>query len=217
MRSDVERGVRPPGSIEPAAIRAGSASADVRANACVRPGNRVVGADGVASGDRRSVRQWLGDRRSARRRPGAVGAGGRRVRAAFRARGFTLLETMVALVIFAGAAMALYALFNTNLIALARAHDVSRQLPAVRHAIEHLSAINPREVGDGSVVIDGLDVTWTATLVQPPRQSQTMIGGRGFYEIGLYEIEFSLSNRRRTLGTWRLRSVGYEKVREPEF
>ena len=124
---------------------------------------------------------------------------------------------MVALVIFAGAALALYALFNTNLIALARAHDVSRQVPAARQAIEYLAKINPREEGDGTIEIDGLDVAWTATLVEPPRQSQTVTGGRGYYEIGLYEIEFSLSNRDRTLGTWLMRSVGYEKVREPEL
>ena len=124
---------------------------------------------------------------------------------------------MVALVIFTGAAMALYALFNTNLIALARAHDVSRQMPAVRHAIEHLSSVNPREENGGRIVLDGLDVVWTAALVQPPRQSQNVIGGRGYYEIGLYEIEFTLSDRDRTLGTWRMRSVGYEKVREPEL
>ena len=124
---------------------------------------------------------------------------------------------MVALVIFTGAAMALYALFNTNLIALARAHDVSRQMPAVRHAIEHLASVNPREENDGRIELHGLDVVWTATLVQPPRQSQNVIGARGYYEIGLYEIEFTLSDRDRTLGTWRMRSVGYEKVREPEF
>ena len=124
---------------------------------------------------------------------------------------------MVALVIFAGAAMALYALFNTNLIALARVHDVSRQVPAVRHAIEHLANVNPREQGDGKIELDGLDVAWTATLVQPPRQSQTVTGGRGYYEIGLYEIEFTLHDRDRTLGTWRMRSVGYEKVRKPEL
>lgn len=123
----------------------------------------------------------------------------------------------MALVVFTGAALALYALFNTNLIALARAHDVSRQVPAVRHAIEHLASINPREESDGRIEIEGLGVAWTATLLQPPRQSQTVIGGRGYYEVGLYEIEFTLSDRDRTFGTWRMRSVGYEKVREPEY
>ena len=74
---------------------------------------------------------------------------------------------MVALVIFTGAAMALFALFNTNLIALARVHDVTRQMPAARQAIEHLSSVNPREQDSGRIEIDGLDVVWTAKLLQP--------------------------------------------------
>ena len=198
MRRDVKSGIRPPGSIEPAAIRA-----SVR----VRPGNGVAGRDGAYSGDRRA----------GLRRLGAAGAGRRRALSAFRSYGFTLLETMVALVIFAGAAMALYALFNTNLIGLARAHDVSRQVPAVRYAIEHLASVNPREEGGGRFEMDGLNVAWSATLLQPPRQSQTSTGGIGFYEVGLYEIEFTMSERGRPLGTWRMRSVGFEKVREPEL
>ena len=138
-------------------------------------------------------------------------------RPAGRSAGFTLLETVVALVIFTGGAMALYALFNTNLMALVRVHDVSRQMPAARHAIEYLSSINPREQDSGKVEIDGMEVVWSARLVQPPRDSQTLIGGRGYYEVGLYEVEFAMSDGDRSLGTWRMRVPGYEKVREPDI
>ena len=66
--------------------------------------------------------------------------------------------------------------------------------------------------------MDGLNVVWTAKLLQPARQSQSVTGGRGYYEVGLYEVEFMMmSERGRSLGTWRIRVVGYEKVREPEF
>ena len=137
--------------------------------------------------------------------------------AARRSLGFTLLETMVALVIFAAAAMALYGLLNTNLIALARAHDVSRQAPAVRQVIEHLSSINPREEAAGRIELDGVQVSWSAKLVEPVRQSQSVMGGLGLYEIGLYELEFTMRAGERSLGVWRMRMVGYEKVREPAF
>ena len=137
--------------------------------------------------------------------------------AARRSAGFTLLETMVALVIFAAAAMALYGLLNTNLIALARAHDVSRQAPVVRQVIEHLSSINPREESAGRIEQDGVQVSWTATLVEPVRQSQSIIGGLGLYEVGLYELEFTMRAGERSLGVWRMRTLGYEKVREPDF
>ena len=124
---------------------------------------------------------------------------------------------MVALVIFAAGAMALYGLFNTNLIALARAHDVSRQVPAVRQAIEHLASINPREEGVGRIELDGVQVAWSAELVEPVRQSQSVTGGLGHYEVGLYDLEFTMRAGARPLGTWRMRTVGYEKVREPDF
>ena len=124
---------------------------------------------------------------------------------------------MVALVIFAAGAMALYGLLNSNLIALARAHDVSRQAPALRSVIEHLSSINPREEDAGSMTLDGVRVSWSARLVEPVRESQTVIGGRGYFEVGLYEVEFTMSDAERSLGTWRIRVVGYEKVREPDL
>ena len=156
-------------------------------------------------------------RRLARPQRGGTGRRSVAPRPVSRSRGFTLLETMVALVIFAAAAMALYGLFNTNLIALARAHDVSRQLPTVRNVIEHLSSINPREEAAGRMELDGVGVSWSATLVEPMRESQTVTGGRGYFEVGLYEVEFTMSDGERSLGTWRMRSVGYEKVREPSF
>ncbi len=121
---------------------------------------------------------------------------------------------MVALVIFTGAALGLYGLFNTNLMALARAHDVSRQLPAARHAIEYLSSINPREEGAGQFEFGGLNVVWSAKLLQPVRQSQNAMGGRGYFELGLYEVEFVMSEQSRPLGTYRMRVIGHEKVRE---
>ena len=124
---------------------------------------------------------------------------------------------MVALVIFTGGALALYALFHSNLIALGRAQDVSRQVPAVHRAIEYLSVVNPMEEGSGRVELDGLDLEWTANLVEPVRQSQTATGGMGYFEVGLYEVEFALSDGERSLGTWRLRVPGYEKVREPDL
>ena len=137
--------------------------------------------------------------------------------AAARSAGFTLLETMVALVIFTGAAMALYSLYNTNLIALVRVHDVTRQVPAARHAIEYLSSINPRQQDSGRLEVGGLDVTWSARLLQPVRDSQTLTGGRGYYEVGLYEVEFAMSDGERSLGTWRMRVPGFEKVRTPDL
>ena len=135
--------------------------------------------------------------------------------AGVRCAGFTVLESMVAMVIFAGAALALYGLFNTNLIAMGRAHDVSRQMTVARQALEHLATVNPREGETGRFHVEGVDVVWSARLLEPARQNRTVSGDRGHFEIGLYEIAFELHDAGRPLDTWRVRVPGYRKTREP--
>ncbi len=128
-------------------------------------------------------------------------------------RGFTLLETVVALTIFAAAGAALYGLFNANLIALTRAQDISEQTPVVRYAMERLAGINPWEQTAGQFEMEDFEITWTARLLEPVRQGQTGAGLRGYFDLGLYEAEFEITRSGRSLGTWRLRLVGYRKAR----
>ena len=126
--------------------------------------------------------------------------------------GFTLLESLVALAIFAAGGMALYSLFNTNLIALNRTADVSRQVAVVRNAMDYLSSLNPHDTPEGDVELGGVGVAWTAVLVEPGRHGQGAAGGRSRFDVGLYEVEFVVADDGRTLGTWRMRVAGYEKV-----
>lgn len=128
--------------------------------------------------------------------------------------GFTLLEAIVALTIFSAGALTLYGLFNTNLVALQRVRDVTAHLPAVHRAVTHLASINPRHRPEGRLEFDAYAVAWSARLLEPVRQGQNAYGRMGHYEIGLYGMEFTLSEFGRPLGTYRLRLVGYEQVRE---
>ena len=135
------------------------------------------------------------------------------LRTAKRVAGFTLLESIVALAIFAAAGMALYGLFNTNLIALNRTADVSRQVAVVRTAMDYLSSIDPGQRGQGEVELGDIEVSWTSTLVEPVRQGQNVIGGRASFDIGLYDVEFVVHHEGRDLGSWKVRVAGHEKVR----
>lgn len=128
--------------------------------------------------------------------------------------GFTLLEAIVAFTIFSAGALTLYGLFNTNLGSLRRVRDVTVHLPAARRAVTHLSTINPRHQPEGRLTFDDYAVVWSARLLEPVRQGQHAHGWMGHYEIGLYRVEFTLSEFGRSVGTYRLRRIGYEKVRE---
>ena len=116
--------------------------------------------------------------------------------------------------IFAGAGMALYALFNTNLMSLAKVRDIAQQLPPAYRAAEYVGSMNPMLTPEGVVELDGHRVTWSSTLLEPVRQSQSVSGRLGLFEVGLFEVAFDLAEAGRSTGVYRLRVVGYRKVRE---
>ena len=132
-----------------------------------------------------------------------------------RMAGFTLVEMVVALAIFAAAGMALYGLLSTNLITLTRVQDVAGQAPAVREAMERLANVNPRQQAEGRFETNGFEVAWQARLVEPMRQSQTAFGVPDPFNIGLYEVEFELRRDGEAVGIWSMRQVGYEDMRVP--
>lgn len=129
--------------------------------------------------------------------------------------GFTLLETIVALVIFASSGLALYGLVNTSLTSLTRTQDVSRQVPVAKNSIEYLSALNLQQDQDGQFKMNGFEVQWQARLMEPYRQAQNTTGYKGYHQVGLYKVDFQIRDESRTIGTYQLRLVGHELVRGP--
>ena len=134
-----------------------------------------------------------------------------------KSTGFTLLEAVVAMAIFAAAGMALYALFNANLISLGRAQDVTAQLPTVHRAMEYLSAIDPVQQPTGQIELGGYDVTWSSRLMEPVRESQTAQGFRGYHELGLYEISFDISRLDELVASHELRVISQRQIRWPSL
>ena len=180
--------------------------------AAIPPGARIsIQADRPTESGRAS----RGRQHRANLNPGSDNARAILKRAA-RLAGFTLLETTVALAIFAAGGMALYGLFNNNLIGLGKAADISRREPAVLRAVEHLSSINIREQPTGQLEIGGFDIGWSSNLVEPVRQSQSLLGFLGSFEVGLYDVDIELSRNGRPDSTHRVRLAGYQKVRQSE-
>jgi general secretion pathway protein I len=145
-----------------------------------------------------------------------------------RRTGFTLLEAVVALAIFAAAGIALYALFSNNLFALTRIDESQRQVAAVRQAVERLSGVNPWHEREGRFSIGDLEVVWAAQPVEPPRNGMTSFGELGAFDVGLFDVQFDILEPfgngpagdesalpGRRLGRWQLRLVGFDLVRPP--
>ncbi|PIQ37133.1 MAG: hypothetical protein COW59_08775 [Lysobacterales bacterium CG17_big_fil_post_rev_8_21_14_2_50_64_11] len=128
------------------------------------------------------------------------------------ARGFTLLEAIVALVIFAMGAFALYGWLSTNLITLERARVGSDALVAKQSALELLRDVNPMLDPRGEREAGALRVQWTAQLVQPAKRGSFQIGSRSGYEVGLYQVQVEVREGTREVGQFSIRQLGYRLV-----
>lgn len=106
-----------------------------------------------------------------------------------RARGFGLLEAIVALVLLAGSAAALFSWINQNLAAASRLRQAQQEAGLSLAAQSLLEHLNPAREPAGQRVLGDLEVRWTSQVVHPLRDNAAfMIGQSGTWRLGLYRV-----------------------------
>jgi general secretion pathway protein I len=123
-------------------------------------------------------------------------------------RGFTLLEAVVAMTIFATSALGLYAWINSMLTGTARFDEIVIETTDVNNAVDFLSLLNPMERPEGQQQMGPLTVSWQSELAEPVRPGNLVSS----YEFGLYELDVILSRQGAQPHSLRLRQVGYRPV-----
>lgn len=127
--------------------------------------------------------------------------------------GFTLLEAIVALVIFSTAGLALFSWINQNLQALARVADVSAEAQAKRNILEYMTEINPMERAAGSNDFGTYKIQWTSTEEIAPRANAGYPLGEGAFLVGLYRDSIAVTRPNGAAWfTFELRMVGFRRA-----
>jgi len=129
--------------------------------------------------------------------------------------GFTLLEAIVALVVFTIGAMALYGWLSTNIISLNRIRERQQVEAAVLSAIDMIRRTNPMQIPTAQREAGNLRVVWTSVPVEPVRPNAHRDGSPGIFMVGLYDAQVRVLRDGRELRAFRVRQVGWKQVRNP--
>ena len=125
--------------------------------------------------------------------------------------GFTLLEAIVALVVFTMGALALYGWLSTNIITLDRIR-ARQQLELTMHsALDLIRRTNPMDTPVGERQVGDLKVSWISALLEPAKPNVVQSGRPGIFVVGLYEVSVRVSRNGQLLQTFQVRQVGWKQ------
>ncbi|MEP5766266.1 MAG: prepilin-type N-terminal cleavage/methylation domain-containing protein [Halieaceae bacterium] len=125
-----------------------------------------------------------------------------------RHSGFTLLEAIVAMTVFATSALGLYSWINSMMIGTARFDAIAIESTDVDNALSYLEVLNPMETPSGSKQLGAAILSWQSELVEPVRPGNMVRSN----EFGLYELTVKLERDGTPDQTFKLRQVGYRKL-----
>lgn len=133
------------------------------------------------------------------------------------ARGFTLLEAIVALAILAAGATALFAAVNGALRSIERAEAAARLDSATANAISLLETVNPMQRPEGEERLGDVRVRWRASAVEPPGPGLTDYLQPGLFDVGLYDLAVTVEIDGRVEQRFVLRRAGWVQARQAEL
>lgn len=132
-------------------------------------------------------------------------------------QGFTLIEAIVAMVIFTAAAMGIYSWINTSLISLQKIETVAISEQVVQTALEELKQVDLSKNEQGNWTINQFQVSWSSRLLEPWVAGVTSLGETGLYDFALFEVTFIITERGLPRGQYIVRHTSAVKARELEY
>ena len=131
-----------------------------------------------------------------------------------RSRGFTLLEAIVAMTILGFALLAAFGWIGNNINALTKVRELALEEAAVAEAIARLEDTDLARSPSGSLLWREFRIDWQAVLLEEPAPGRSTLGARGLHELGLYEVDLTVSRGTRQIAAPRVRIVQHRQIRE---
>jgi len=131
-----------------------------------------------------------------------------------RQSGFSLLESIVALVILSMVVGALFAWQHVSYVTLDRARAHAERNEMVRSALAIMDHVNMLKQPEGERTAGSLAVKWSSKPVAPRRQGRTFSGHLSLFDLQLFTVRVMVLQRGRTVAQFRYRKLGYVQARK---
>lgn len=128
--------------------------------------------------------------------------------AADHQQGFSLLEAIVALVILAGACMALFAWINNSLFHLQRAELYVDAGPVIASATQYLKTVDLAQRPNGTFSSGTISIDWQASAIETDATRSAEYGASNFL-LSLYNVTLTARSATRNLPPLHTRIVNY--------
>lgn len=136
---------------------------------------------------------------------------------ALRARrqaGFTLLEAIVALVVFSMGAVALYGWLGVSLEGLHATTRAQDRAAATLSGLEAMRRVNPMEEASGRVELEEFTYQWQSRVLDGPRDAVGRLGAPTIFEVALYEMDVLVRLGDEDVADFTVRQIGYRQARD---
>ena len=131
-----------------------------------------------------------------------------------REAGFTLLETIIALVILATGLMAFYGFLGTMFHGAERLQAASTAYDRHANALELARFLNPMEAPKGTFNLGAYRIDWTSQPIKAVRQGSRYPVGSGLFKIALYRVTFTFPDD-DSITPIEVEKVGYSRSVTP--
>ena len=126
------------------------------------------------------------------------------------ARGFSLLEAIVALALIGLAGSALFAWLDSTLISASRVREVNSEALLVLVALPLVEQVNPMQSPEGKFEAAALTVRWKSRPLGDLRDSAPPGENEGLFRMGLYELDVVATGPHDGEAHFVLRRVGWK-------
>lgn len=119
----------------------------------------------------------------------------------------------MAIALLATSGVALFSWFSVIYDGLARLEATQEKHALMDNMYEYFSTLNVPGETTQQMRVNGYNVTWQSKLVEPVQTGRGFAGGLSNFELGLYDLQITVREEERVIGTYETRLTGYKKVR----